>query len=122
MTEKKMTKVEKINMILAMGEVQANPIAVEYLTHELELLQNKSANKKATKKQEENEAVKARILDLLGRRDEMMTISAITKELGDEDLSSQRVTALVRQLILEGKVTRLVEKKTAYFKLKAEVE
>lgn len=117
MTEKKMTKVEKINMILAMAEVQANPVAVEFLTHELELLQNKSANKKATKKQEENEVIKEKILALLKEKAERMTISAITKELPKEELSSQKTTALIKQLIAEGKVVRETEKKVAYFRI-----
>lgn len=117
MTEKKLTKVEKIEMLLNMAEVKANAVAVEFLEHEKELLQNKVANKKATKTQEENTVIKAEILEYLKANGERKTITALIKDMGKMgEWSTQKVTALMKHLIAEGLVEKEVEKKVSYFK------
>lgn len=117
MTEKKLTKVEKIEMLLNMAEVRANAVAVELLEHEKKLLQNKATNKKATKTQEENAVIKAEILEYLKAGGERKTITAIIKGMDKTgEWSTQKVTALMKQLMAEGVVDKEVEKKVSYFK------
>ena len=115
---KKMTKADKYNMLKAIPSVAENPILVEFLDHELELLAKKnSADKKPTAVQIANEGIKSVIYDVLAKNGDKMTISEMQKvnaELGE--LSNQRISALVRQLLADGKVERIEEKRKAYFK------
>lgn len=119
MAEKKITKREKFEMIAKISEVASNPMLAEFVAHELELLAKKnSAEKKPTAVQIANEGVKSVILETLANSGKMMTISEMQKvneELGG--LSNQRISALIRQLIADGKVERIEDKRKAYFKL-----
>ena len=116
--EKKLTKREKFEMLMNIPEVANNSIFKEFIEHELELLAKKnSAEKKPTAVQVANEGIKSVIYNVLAENDDKMTISEMQKanvELGE--LSNQRISALVRQLIADGKVERVEEKRKAYFK------
>ena len=116
--EKKMTKRDYFNKLLALEEVKGNPELVKFIDHELELLAKKnSADKKPTAVQIANEGIKEVIFETLAESGKMMTISEMQKanaELGE--MSNQRISALVRQLINDGKVERIEEKRKAYFK------
>lgn len=118
MAEKKMTKREKFEMLARIDEVASNPTLAEFIAHELELLAKKnSAERKPTAVQVANEGVKSVILEVLVANRNKMTISEMQKanaELGE--MSNQRISALIRQLIADGKVERLEEKRKAYFK------
>lgn len=115
---KKMTKRDYFNTLLGIAEVKANPELVKFIDHELELLAKKnSAEKKPTAVQIANEGIKSVILETLAEHGKMMTISEMQKvnaELGE--MSNQRISALVRQLINDGKVERIEDKRKAYFK------
>jgi hypothetical protein len=115
---KKMTKRDYYNALLNIAEVKANPELVKFIDHELELLAKKnSAEKKPTAVQIANEGIKSVILETLAENGGKMTISEMQKvnaELGE--LANQRISALVRQLLADGKVERVEEKRKAYFK------
>lgn len=113
-TAKKITKREKFEMLKAIAEVQANPILSEFIERELELLAKKnSAEKKPTAQQEENEAIKEIILENLTSH---MTISEMQKSIPDlAEYSNQKISALMRQLILEGLVKKVEDKRKSYF-------
>ena len=92
-----MTKKENFvaikNILNESGIVDFN----EFIDHEVELLGRKrSTSSKPTKRQIENEAVKARISEVL--TDEGQTVTEILKAIGDETLTNQRVSALLRQM------------------------
>lgn len=116
---KKITKREKFEMLANIAEVKSNPMLVEFIEHELELLAKKnSAEKKPTAVQVANEGIKEVIVETLKAKGEKMTISEMQKaneELGE--LSNQRISALIRQLLADGTVERIEEKRKAYFKL-----
>lgn len=118
MAEKKITKRESFTEIKGILEELGKERLVQVMEHELELLAKKnSADKKPTAVQIANEGIKEVILDTLADSGKMMTISEMQKaneELGE--LSNQRISALVRQLINDGKVERLEDKRKAYFK------
>ena len=107
-----MTKVE---MFKAIKEVVAdNQEMVAFIEHEIELLQKKSTNRKPTKTQAENESLKNEILSVLS--DDGMTVTEIQKKseiLGE--VSNQKVSALLRQLVEIGAVEKTVEKKKSFF-------
>lgn len=111
---KKMTKREMFEMIKANHNLSADEIA--FIDHELELLAKKnSAEKKPTAVQVANEGIKADILDgmEIGKK---YTITDLMKEIpACAELSNQRVSALVRQLVADGTVERTEEKRKAYF-------
>ena len=119
MTNKKMTKRDYYNALLNIAEVKANGEMVKFIEHELELLAKKnSAEKKPTAVQIANEGIKSVILETLAENGKMMTISEMQKvnaELGE--LTNQRISALIRQLMNDEKVVRVEEKRKAYFKI-----
>lgn len=114
----KITKREVINMMLADEAIKVNATYSAYLKHELELLDKKAENKKATKNQEENVGYMATILGVLGQSEKAMTVTEIMKS--DEtlsELSNQRVSALMKKLADENKVVRATEGRKAVFSL-----
>lgn len=118
-TAKKITKREKFEMLMALSEVQANPVLTEFIERELELLAKKnSAEKKPTEKQTENAGIKDIIVEVLTDEASGMTISAMQKKCADlAEYSNQKISALVRQMILDGIVAKTEEKGKAYFRL-----
>ena len=96
--------------------VSDNDALVAFIDHELELLDKKNTAPKApTAKQVENEKIKDYILAHLVKP---MTISEMLKDfLADypTELSNQRVSAIVKQLVEDNSVVRTVEKRKAYF-------
>lgn len=89
---------------------------VEFCNREIELLSRKRSSSKPTKTQVENEAIKAEILEVLGEADERMTVGQILKAL-EGDYTSQKISALCRQLVNAEKVEKTIEKKVSYFSL-----
>lgn len=114
----KITKREVINTMLKEEVVLNNATYKAYLENELALLDKKAANKKATKTQEENVAIKAEILNVLTTEGATVTeIQTKSEVLGG--LSNQRVSALLRQLVESGQVVKSTDKKKSYFALVA---
>ena len=58
MAEKKITKREVVEKMLADSNIASNEMFKAYLENELELLKKKSENRKATKNQTENAEIK----------------------------------------------------------------
>lgn len=93
---------------------------VEKLTALKEQLAKRGSSKTPTKTQKANEEVKAVIINVLTDTNEKMTV---TEMLADEHLSgytNQKISALLRQMIESGKVTKTIENKKAYFKATVE--
>lgn len=114
MATTKITKRERFEQIKAL--VADNPELVAFCDHELELLAKKNASdKKPTANQLANEGIKGDILGVLNDDGGLMTVTDIQKSLG-ADFSNQRVSALLRQMIADGSVERVEDKRKAYFK------
>ena len=111
----KLTKAQKYGMLKDLAEVKANPVLVEFIDHELELLAKKnSSEKKPTAQQTANEGIKAEILAGMevGKR---YTITDLIKEIpACAELTNQRVSSLVRQMIPTS-IERVEDKRKAYF-------
>jgi len=114
--EKKITKVDRFNQLMALDEVKANADLVAFCEHEIDLLQKKSASKKPSKKNEENEVLKTKIVEVLGTFENGATVSEILATGGDfTGMSNQKISALVRQLVLDGTVVKTTDKKKSIF-------
>lgn len=116
---KKPTKKENFNTLLTLSEVKANPVLVEFINHELELLNKKTTGaKKMTPTQIANESFKEAILAGM-EKDRRYTITELQKEIpavASAELSNQRVSSLVKALKTDGLVERTEEKGKAYFR------
>lgn len=109
-----MTKKENFAAINAILNEMGNHDFDEFIAHEVELLSRKrTGSSKPTKRQVENEALKGRIAEVLG--DEGMTVTEILKAIGDDGLTNQRVSALLRQMVIGGAVHKEVVKGKAMF-------
>lgn len=114
---KKLTKKDNFTTIRNILEELGKTELVTVMEHELELLEKKnSADRKPTENQIANNSIKETIVELLVTTGKRMTISEMMKasdELGE--LTNQRISALIRQLMAEGKVDRIEDKRKAYF-------
>lgn len=89
---------------------------MNFVQHELELLAKKnSAEKKQTPVQIANEGLKDSIYDGM-QENRLYTVTELIKEVPScADLTNQKVSNLLRQMIPE-RVERVVEKRKAYFR------
>lgn len=115
---KKITKRDRFNQLLALDAVKENAGLVEFINHEIELLDKKnSSDKKPTATQLANNGIKETILETLADN-KAMTITEMQKVNSElADLSNQKISALVRQLIAEGAVKKEEIKRKSYFSL-----
>ena len=117
-TNKKLTKRDHFNTLLTLSEVKSNPILVEFIEHELELLAKKnSAEKKPTAQQVANAGVADAILShMTSDPNRMFSITELIKEVPEcAELTNQRVSAIVRGMIGVS-VERIEEKRKAFFR------
>lgn len=118
------TKRDMYNKLLAIPEVAENPALVDFINNELNLLNKKSSSGtlKMTVKQTANEGYKLNIITYLSsEEDKQATVTELWKNVpelaNDETMTNQRVSAILRQMIEENKIERVVDKRVAYFKL-----
>lgn len=113
---KKPTKKQTFNEIISTYNLSEEHKS--FLLHEIELLEKKnSADKKPTAIQVANNGLKEAILNHM-EKGKTYTVSALIKEVPDlNELSNQKVTALMRGLIDEGKVEKFTEKKSTLFRV-----
>ena len=113
------TKITKRMVLEHLIENYANDtMVVDYAKHEIELLDKKASNKTPTKTQVENENIKNVIVEVLTNATSPMTITDITNA-NDKlvELSNQKISALLTQLINANLVVRTSDKKKAYFSI-----
>lgn len=111
-TEKKITKKDRYNALLNLAEVQAHPDMVEFIQHEIELLDRKTTKNGEKKVNEKMEAAKATLLTYLGAV-EKASVSDCMVALGES--ATQFPTAVLTALKKEGKVVREVIKGKPYY-------
>lgn len=103
--------------------VKDNAELVAFVDHELELLARKNTGNTQTKVQKENVAVAEMLLEELAKAgrttitDLMNTSEVIqnyTLENGNK-LTNQKISAIFKQQLEAGNITKTVEKKKSYF-------
>ena len=89
----------------------------KFVQNELDLLAKKNASKKPTATQVANEKIKTAILNGLDKGAKY-TITDIMKLVPEcAELSNQKVSAIVKQMVEGGTLTRIEDKRKAYFTL-----
>lgn len=80
-------------------------------------MKRNSGDKKPTKTQQANANLREVVLDVLRNEGKPMTVTEVFNAMSEnpEVASTQKVSALMRQLLLEGKVVKTVEKRVSYF-------
>lgn len=118
MENKKLTKREVFSKMLEVEAIASNELFVEFINHELELLDRKSSKSTQTKTQVENEGIKNAIVESLERVAKAVTITEL-QELDSEmaNYSNQKLSALLKQLVKENRVVKTVDKKKSYFSI-----
>ena len=126
MKKDKMTKkdwFETIRAFLEESDFEPKEEALNFLSHEIELLNKKSSSGKKTKNQKENEEIKKLILVALELFGKPVTVTTMIKENSEMNkLSPQKLSALLKQLVESEEVVRTVEKRVPYFSLAKEEE
>lgn len=130
-TTTKLTKAQKFDMLLAIEEVKSNPILVEFINHEKELIAKKNAaDRKPTKNQVANSNLAKDILEAM-EENTFYTVSDILKTLNDSTLSQSKISAVMRGMLTvtkdgtvnpNGVIERIEEKGRAYFRKVAVTE
>lgn len=119
--EKKMTKREKFEMVKAY--VAENEMLVEFINHEIELLERKktNGNSKANEKSANEMRLVYNALATLNRAvsaSELIAESDLTALENENGIvSTQKVSAVLKKLIESGKVESYKDKKKTYFKI-----
>ena len=119
---KKLTKRDRYAQLLALNEVKANPDLVAFIEHEVELLARKNTvngEKALTPNQIQNENFKVIIAEYMASApDRLFTVTELNKEVDVlNDLSNQRISAILRQMVDAGKVEKVVDKRKSYFRM-----
>ena len=119
-----MTKREMFVAIANIAEVAANEEMMNFINHEIELLDNRKrkGSKGMTKTQKENEGIKELILATLAEKEDKVTVSDLVATDALNGYSNQKISALLRQLVTSGQVEKTMEKKKAFFSLAEEKE
>lgn len=112
MTNKK----TKRDLFLEIREVVAgNEELVAFIDHELELL-DKKASTKSTKVNDEQIALMEKIVNALNEIGRSVTISELQKENAEmAEYSNQKLSAMLKKLVDNKQVTKMVDKKKSYF-------
>ena len=102
---------------------------VDFCNHQIELLDKKSTGSKGlTKVQQENETIKNMILEELAkhRGENGITITELLKQsdvlsnyitVEGKNITNQKLSAMLKKLVDEKIVSRMIDKKISYFKI-----
>ena len=119
-SNRKPTKRDRFNALLAIPAVAKDAELIEFINHEIELLDKKNtAERKPTAKQVENAGFKADILAWM--EPDIKYLSAdVAKGVPSiiaAGISPNRVTAMLTQLVNDGAVIRTEDKRKSYYSL-----
>lgn len=118
----KMTQRDYFNEIIALAKGEATKVTADdiiaFAEGRIEALNKKSANKKPTKTQEANEALKVAVLEALEGQDNPLSVSEVIKASEAlEGLSTQKVSPLLKALEADGKVVKSADKRRTVYAL-----
>lgn len=118
---KRVDTMTKKEMYVAMMNKYAFTVEEKaFIEHEIELLERKkTGERKLTATQTENISLKEDILSyLVENSNRIFTVSELIKEVDTlNELSNQKVSALMTQLKEEHKVVKTIEKRKSYFSI-----
>lgn len=95
--------------------VKGNAELVAFIDHELELL-NKKTSAKSTKVNTEQIELMGKIVNALNKIGRSVTISELQKENAEmAEYSNQKLSAMLKKLVDNKQVTKMIDKKKSYF-------
>jgi hypothetical protein len=116
-----MTKKEMFAIIITQiekSDSKSKNEMIDFLNHEIELLERKSSKSTPTKTQRENEILIAQLEDALKEFENPITITDFMQKSSSPvaTLSNQKISSLLKKCVDERKtVVRTMEKKRAYY-------
>lgn len=119
MTEKKLTKIEKFEMLLNYdGAVAENPLFVELIEHEIELIRKKNSYKSVSKKKiaENEELIKEIESVFLDNPVMLMTCSDVVRYLNFK-YSTQKLSPQLKKMVENGILKETIDKRVKHFQL-----
>ena len=119
---KKMTKKEKFAIARSIVEASNHEMAqdiMDFFDKEVEMLNRKhsaTGERKPTAAQKQNEVLKTAILDAM-EVDRLYTVSEMIKEIPEcEGLTTQKISALCRQMVESANIEKIKEKGKTLFR------
>lgn len=107
-------KKTKIEMMTEIQKALTDKELIAFLEDQKTLIKKKNSKRTLSANQKENVNLKSVILNALDSTPISIT-DLQAKDTTLSDLSNQRVSALLKQLITEEKVVRVVDKRKSYF-------
>lgn len=121
MAVEKLTKKQKFEMLK--GLVKDNQMLVEFIDHEIELLDKKKSNGNAKANEKMEKSVEL-VYNALVKAIVPVTASELIAKGGLDELanefgvvSTQKVSAYLNKLVASGKIVKSVDKKKTYFRV-----
>ena len=113
---KKLTKRDLFGQARELAVANDREDLVAFIDHELTLLDKKASASGNSKTQKENLEIIERLYSELANIDRAVTISEFQKESEYAGtLSNQKISALFKKLVDNGRVIKTVDKKKSYF-------
>ncbi len=117
----KITKKDMFAMVYAVVESVEDDnkqLMLDFINHEIELLNKKSSRSTQTKNQKANEEILVAIKEELSTMTEPVTISELmTKSEKMAKYTNQKLSALLKKLVDAGEVVKTIDKKKSYFSI-----
>lgn len=111
----KMTQKDFFNEIIALAKANDREDLATFAAGRIEALNRKTANKKPTAKQTENEAIMDTLVEILTVAENSLTVTEIIKTGKVGEVSNQKISALLKKLVDAGMVVKTVDKKVSRF-------
>ena len=115
MANAKVTKKDNFEEVIKIAKELGRTDLVEFAQHELDLLKKKTSTK-STKTNEEQIALMEKIVNALNEIGRGVTITELQKENAEmAEYSNQKLSAMLKKLVDNKQVTKIVDKKKSYF-------
>lgn len=116
----RITKRDRFNELLTMIPADRADL-IDFVNHELELLDKKNnAEKKPTKAQQEAAALADTVAEVMENMTEALTVSdiqAMDERISAANFSNQKIAAIMRRLVAEGRAVKVEAGRKSLFKL-----
>lgn len=113
MAEKKLTKREKLEMLLKEETVQTNAMYKELIEKEIETLKNKAENRKPTEKQKENAELGKKAVAYLNEQNARLTVTQL--QIALDVSSNQKMSRIMSDEFKKGTVNKVSIKGVTYY-------
>ena len=121
MTNTKMTKKDWfaiLTTIVETSDVENKSDILNFINHEVELLNKKSSKSAPTKNQEANLEIMENIKLALAECGESVTVSELMAKSEEmAKYTNQKLSALLKKLVDSNEVVKTIEKKKSYFSI-----